>query len=280
MKSEYVDIISGILKLKKWQVENTVKLLGERATVPFISRYRKEATGELDEVEITGIQESLARLVEIDSRRETILKEIEKQGKLTGELKKQIEDAATLTELEDIYLPYKPKRKTRGMVAKEKGLEELAEIIFEQKETDPEKAAKEFLNEKVETVEDALQGARDIIAEWINEDRKARDSIREIFKKEAVIRSKLYKGLEESGAKYRDYFDFEEELKKCPSHRLLAMRRGEKEGYLKVLIMVNEEAAVRAIEKIFIKASNRSSEEVRLAVKDSYRRLLSSSIET
>ena len=280
MKSEYVDIISGILKLKKWQVENTVKLLGEGATVPFISRYRKEATGELDEVEITGIQENLARLVEIDSRRETVLKEIEKQGKLTGELKKQIEDAATLTELEDIYLPYKPKRKTRGRVAKEKGLEGLAEIIFEQRETDPEKAAKEFLNEKVETVEDALQGARDIIAEWINEDRKARDSVREIFKKEAVIRSKLYKGLEESGAKYRDYFDFEEELKKCPSHRLLAMRRGEKEGYLKVLIMVNEEAAVRAIEKIFIKASNRSSEEVRLAVKDSYRRLLSSSIET
>ena len=280
MKSEYVDIISGILKLKKWQVENTVKLLGEGATVPFISCYRKEATGELDEVETTGIQENLVRLVEIDSRRETILKEIEKQGKLTGELKKQIEDAATLTELEDIYMPYKPKRKTRGRVAKEKGLEGLAEIIFEQRETDPKKAAKEFLNEKVETVEDALQGARDIIAEWINEDRKARDSVREIFKKEAVIRSKLYKGLEESGAKYRDYFDFEEELKKCPSHRLLAMRRGEKEGYLKVLIMVNEEAAVRAIEKIFIKASNRSSEEVRLAVKDSYRRLLSSSIET
>ena len=280
MKGEYIDIISGILKLKKWQVENTVKLLGERATVPFISRYRKEATGELDEVEITGIQESLTRLVEIDSRRETILKEIEKQGKLTGELKKQIEDAAKLTELEDIYLPYKQKRKTRGMVAKEKGLEELAEIIFEQRETDPEKAAKEFLNEKVETVEDALQGARDIIAEWINEDRKARDSIRDIFKKEAVIRSKLHKGLEESGAKYRDYFDFEEELKKCPSHRLLATRRGEKEEYLKVLIMINEETAVQALEKIFIKTSNRSSEEVRLAVKDSYRRLLSSSIET
>jgi uncharacterized protein len=280
LKGEYIDIISVILKLKKWQVENTIKLLGERATVPFISRYRKEATGELDEVEITGIQESLTRLVEIDSRRETILKEIEKQGKLTGELKKQIEDAATLTELEDIYLPYKQKRKTRGMVAKEKGLEELAEIIFEQRETDPEKAAKEFLNEKVETVEDALQGARDIIAEWINEDRKARDSIRDIFKKEAVIRSKLHKGLEESGAKYRDYFDFEEELKKCPSHRLLATRRGEKEEYLKVLIMINEETAVQALEKIFIKTSNRSSEEVRLAVKDSYRRLLSSSIET
>ncbi len=280
MKSEYVDIISGILKLKKWQVENTVKLLGEGATVPFISRYRKEATGELNEVEITGIQENLGRLVEIDSRRETILKVIEKQGKLTGELKKQIEDAAALTELEDIYLPYKPKRKTRGRVAKEKGLEGLAEIIFEQRETDPEKAAKEFLNKKVETIEDALQGARDIIAEWINEDRKARDSIREIFKKEAVIRSKLYKGLEESGAKYRDYFDFEEELKKCPSHRLLAMRRGEKEKYLKVLITVNEETATGALEKIFIKTSNRSSEEVRLAVKDSYRRLLSSSIET
>ncbi|HAJ95672.1 MAG TPA: RNA-binding transcriptional accessory protein, partial [Actinobacteria bacterium] len=171
-------MISGILKLKKWQVENTVKLLGEGATVPFISRYRKEATGELDEVEIAGIQENLARLAEIDSRRETILKEIEKQGKLTDELKKQIEDTIVLTELEDIYLPYKPKRKTRGKAAKEKGLEGLAELIFKQEETDPGKAAEEFLNEEVDTIEDALQGARDIIAEWINEDRKARDSIR------------------------------------------------------------------------------------------------------
>ncbi len=280
MKSEYVDIISGILKLKKWQVENTVKLLGEGATVPFISRYRKEATGELDEVEIAGIQENLARLAEIDSRRETILKEIEKQGKLTDELKKQIEDTIVLTELEDIYLPYKPKRKTRGKAAKEKGLEGLAELIFKQEETDPGKAAEEFLNEEVDTIEDALQGARDIIAEWINEDRKARDSIRAIFKKEAIIMSKLYEGLEESGAKYRNYFDFEEELKKCPSHRLLAMRRGEKEQYLKVHIRINGETAVEALEKIFIEGSNRSSEEVGIAAKDSYRRLLSPSIET
>ncbi|MCD4668865.1 MAG: RNA-binding transcriptional accessory protein, partial [Actinomycetia bacterium] len=259
MKGEYIDTISGILKLKKWQVESTVKLLEEGATVPFISRYRKEATGELDEVEIAGVQENLAKLVEIDGRREIILKEIEKQGKLTGELKKQIEDAIILTELEDIYLPYKPKRKTRGKAAKEKGLEGLAELILEQKETDPEKAAEEFLNEKVGTIEDALQGARDIIAEWINEDKKARDSMRGIFKKEAVIRSKLYEGLEESGAKYGNYFDFEEELKKCPSHRLLAMRRGEKEEYLKVSIKINEETAVGALEKIFIEGSNRSS---------------------
>ncbi len=280
MKSEYIDTISGILKLKKWQVENTVKLLEEGATVPFISRYRKEATGELDEVEIAEIQEDLARLVEIDSRRETILKEIEKQGKLTGELKKQIDDTSTLTELEDIYLPYKPKRKTRGKAAKEKGLEGLAELIFEQGEDDPEKAAKEYLNEKVGTIEDALQGARDIIAEWINEDRKARDCIRGIFKKEAVIVSKLYKGLEQSGAKYGNYFDFEEELKKCPSHRLLAMRRGEKEEYLKVSIKINEEAAVGALEKIFIQGSNKSSEEVGIAIKDSYKRLLAPSIET
>jgi len=279
LKSEYIDIISGILKLKKWQVENTIKLLEEGATVPFISRYRKEATGELDEVEIAGIQENLARLVEIDSRRETILKEIEKQGKLTEELKKQIEDAIILTELEDIYLPYKPKRKTRGKAAKEKGLERLAELVFEQEETDPEKASEEFLNEKVKTIEDALQGARDIIAEWINEDRRARDSVRAIFKKEAIIISKLYEGLEESGAKYRNYFDFEEELKKCPSHRLLAMRRGEKEEYLKVHIRINEETAVGVLEKIFIKGSNRSSEEVGIAIKDCYKRLLSSSIE-
>lgn len=280
MKSEYVDIIAGVLKIKKWQVENTVKLLEEGATVPFISRYRKEATGECDEVVVADIRDNLARLIEIDSRRETILKEIEKQGKLNGELKEQIEGVATLTELEDIYLPYKKKKKTKGMVAKEKGLEDLAKIIFDQGDADPGEEANKFINDKVKTIEEALKGARDIIAEWINEDKKARDMARDIFRKEATVRSKLYEGLEESGAKYRDYFDFEEELGRCPSHRLLAMRRGEKEEYLKVSINIDEETALVALEKVFINTSNnKSSEQVKTAIKDGYKRLLLPSIE-
>lgn len=280
MKSEYVDIIAGVLKIKKWQVENTVKLLEEGATVPFISRYRKEATGECDEVVVADIRDNLARLIEIDSRRETILKEIEKQGKLNGELKEQIEGVATLTELEDIYLPYKKKKKTKGMVAKEKGLEDLAKIIFDQGDADPGEEANKFINDKVKTIEEALKGARDIIAEWINEDKKARDMARDIFRKEATVRSKLYEGLEESGAKYRDYFDFEEELARCPSHRLLAMRRGEKEEYLKVSINIDEETALVALEKVFINTSNnKSSEQVKTAIKDGYKRLLLPSIE-
>ena len=280
MKSEYIDTIASVLKLKKWQIENTVKLLEEGATVPFISRYRKEATGECDEVAITDIRDNFARLVEIDSRREVILKEIEKQGKLTGELKEQIEGAATLTELEDIYLPYKQKKKTKGTVAKEKGLEDLAKIIFDQGDIDPEEEAKKFINIKVKTITEAIQGARDIIAEWINEDKKARDTVRDIFRKEAIVRSKLYEGLEESGAKYRDYFDFEEDLARCPSHRLLAVRRGEKEEYLKVSINIDEETALTALEKIFIVTNeNKSSEHIKTAIKDGYKRLLLPSIE-
>ena len=280
MKSGYIDIIAGVLKLKKWQVENTIKLFEEGATVPFISRYRKEATGECDEVAVTDIRDNLARLIEIDSRRETILKEIEKQGKLSTELKEQIEDSATLTELEDIYLPYKQKKKTKGTVAKEKGLEDLAKIIFDQGDIDPGEEAKKFINDKVKTIAEALLGARDIIAEWINEDKKARDTVRDIFRKEAKVRSKLYEGLEESGAKYRDYFDFEEDLARCPSHRLLAMRRGEKEEYLKVSINIDEETALMALEKIFIIAnSNKSSEHIKIAIKDGYKRLLLPSIE-
>ena len=280
MKSEYIDSIASVLKLKKWQIENTVKLLEEGATVPFISRYRKEATGECDEVAITDIRDNFARLVEIDSRREAILKEIEKQGKLTGELKEQIEGAATLTELEDIYLPYKQKKKTKGTVAKEKGLEDLAKIIFDQGDIDPGEEAMKFINDKVKTIAEAIQGARDIIAEWINEDKKARDTVRDIFRKEAIVRSKLYEGLEESGAKYRDYFDFEEDLARCPSHRLLAVRRGEKEEYLKVSINIDEETALTALEKIFIVTNeNKSSEHIKTAIKDGYKRLLLPSIE-
>jgi len=280
LKNTYIDTISGVLKLKNWQVENTVKLFEEGATVPFISRYRKEATGELDEVAIADIRDNLARLVEIDTRREAILKEIEKQGKLTDDLKKQIEDADTLTGLEDIYLPYKPKKKTKGTAAKQKGREDLAKLIFLQDGFDPEIEAQKFLNEMVASIAEALQGARDIIAEWINEDKRARDSIREVFRREAIIRSKLYESLEESGAKYRDYFDFEEDLARCPSHRLLAMRRGEKEEYLKVSINIDEETALTGLEKIFISgSSSKSSEQVRTAIKDGYKRLLLPSIE-
>ena len=280
MNSDYIDIIAGALKLKKWQVENTVKLFEEGASVPFISRYRKEATGVLDEVAIADIRDDLSKLIEIDSRREAIVKEIEKQGKLTDKLKEQIEGSVTLTELEDIYLPYKQKKKTKGTVAKEKGLEDLAKIIFGQGDNDPDDEAKKFINDKVSTVDEALKGARNIIAEWINEDKRARDKVREIFRKEAVISSKIYEGLEESGAKYRDYFDFEEDLARCPSHRLLAMRRGEKEEYLKVSINIDEETALMPLEKIFIITDeSKSSKHVKTAIKDGYKRLLLPSIE-
>ncbi len=301
----HVKTVSAELSIKSWQVENTAKLLGEGATIPFISRYRKEATGELDEVQVESIRDRLAKLQEIDNRRLAILNEIYKQGKLTGELKIQIENANTLTELEDLYLPYKPKKRTRADAAREKGLEELAKLIFEQDERDCENEALRFLNDKVENIIEALQGARDIIAEWINEDKRARDSIREVFKGGAVIRSKIYEGLEESGAKYRDYFEFEEELAKCPSHRLLAIRRGESEGFLKVSITVSEENAIGALEKIFINngsgkksgpaankvpankgpaankvPANKSSEQVGAAIRDCFKRLLAPSIET
>jgi protein Tex len=275
----YTEHISGILGIEKRQVENTIGLLEGGCSIPFISRYRKEATGGLDETRISDIRDSLSKLIEVDSRRQVIINQIEKQGRMTEGLKTQINAAQKITELEDIYLPYRPKKKTRGTAAKEKGLEKLAEIIFEQKESDPEKSAENFLNKDVKNVEEAIRGARDIIAEWINEDKKARDSIRQIFEKEAVIKSEACRGRQEDGSKYMDYFDFEQELKKCPSHRLLAMRRGEKEEYLRVSIKVNKETAVKALEKIFVKGSNSSSEQVRIALADSCRRLLLPSIE-
>jgi protein Tex len=286
--NDHIKAVSTELSVKPWQVENTAKLLGEGATIPFISRYRKEATGELDEVQVESIRDKLAKLQEIDNRRLAILNEIEKQGKLTDELKTRLENANTLTELEDLYLPYKPKRRTRADIAREKGLEDLAKLIFLQDGCDCEIEAIKFLNDKVENIIEALQGARDIIAEWINEDKKARDAVREVFKNEATIKSKIYEGLEEPGAKYRDYFEFEEELAKCPSHRLLAIRRGESEEFLKVSITVSEENAISALEKIFINEgskkksgpNNKSSEQVKAAIRDSFKRLLAPSIET
>jgi len=280
-QDSHIVTVAGELNYKQWQVENTVKLLMEGCTVPFISRYRKEATGEIDEVAVTSIRDRILKLIEIDSRRETITGEIERQGKLTEELKARLKNAVTLTEMEDLYLPYKPKKKTRATVAKEKGLEDLAILIFKQElSVDPEVESRKFLNKNVETITAALQGASDIIAEWISEDKKARESIRDLFKRQALISSKITSGHEEEGEKYRDYFEFKEELNKCPSHRLLAIRRGEKEGFLRVAITIDEESALPVLERIFIKGSSKSSNLVRMVIKDSFKRLLAPSIET
>ncbi len=247
---------------------------------PFISRYRKEMTGSLDEVKLMHIKEEYLRLKDLDSRRESVIKSIEEQEKMTPELLAKIESALTMAELEDIYLPFRPKRRTRATIAREKGLEPLASIIMEQKEKDPRQKAEEFLNDDVKTVEDALAGASDIIAEWISEDEKARRQLRHLFEKEAVIFSKVIKGKESEGIKFSDYYDWSEPLRKCPSHRLLAMRRGEDEGFLRLTIEPDEKNALEILNSIFIKGANDSSDLVREAVKDSWKRLLSSSMET
>jgi len=280
MIEKHVKKISATLSIHEWQVENTIRLFDDGATIPFISRYRKEVTGSLDEVQITAIKDILSRLKEIDQRRETILKTIDEQGKLTDELKERIEKADSLTELEDIYLPYKPKKKTRASVARQKGLEPLAKIIMKQQELRLEVRAEQFLTDEVTTIDEALQGARDIIAEWINENERARNSIRRLFQHKAVIRSKAVKGKELEGIKYKDYFDWEEPLKRCPSHRLLAMRRGENEGFLKVSVSPDEEEALEMLEKQFVKGSYDVSGQMKIAIKDAYKRLLEPSIET
>jgi uncharacterized protein len=262
------------------QVINTIQLFDEGATVPFISRYRKEATGGLDEVQIGALKEAYQRQQEVEKRREAILKSIDEQGKLTPELRKQIESVFTLTELEDLYLPYKQKRKTRAVMAVEKGLEPLAQVIFAGRETNPEQKAESFLNEQVETTEEALQGARDIIAEWISEDLEARNKVRNVFERGAVVTSKVRKKKEEEGAKYRDYFDFSEALSKIPSHRLLAIRRGEEEGILSVDVAPDEDQALTYLSRQFVKGMPGSKDQIELAVKDSYKRLLKPSIET
>ncbi|MCG8411270.1 MAG: RNA-binding transcriptional accessory protein [Bacteroidales bacterium] len=280
MNENHIHKISGNLNINDWQVRNTIQLFSEGATIPFISRYRKEATGSLDEVQIAEIKEQLNKLQEIDARREAILKSISEQDKLTDELKNRIDNAQTLTELEDIYLPYKPKKKTRATKAKEKGLEPLAKIIMKQQELNLENRVQQFLTDEVETIDDALQGARDIIAEWINENERARNNVRRLFQHESVIKSKAVKGKELEGIKYKDYFEWEELLKRCPSHRLLAMRRGEAEGFLKLSIAPDTDKIIELLENQFVKGTYDVSDQVREAVKDSYKRLLSSSIET
>ena len=273
-------LVAKKLGLHEWQVENTIRLMDGGATIPFISRYRKEMTGSLDEVKLMHIKEEYDRLKELDSRKEAVIKSIEEQEKMTSELRSKIDAAVTMSELEDIYLPYRPKRRTRATIAREKGLEPLAELIMEQKENDPALKAEGFLNDVVATVEDALAGASDIIAEWISESEKARKQLRYLFEKEAVIYSKVIKGKEAEGIKFSDYYDWSEPLKKCPSHRLLAMRRGEDEGFLRLSIEPVEDNALDMLNSIFTKGRNASSEIVGGAVKDSWKRLLSSSMET
>jgi protein Tex len=273
-------LVAKKLGLHEWQVENTIRLMDGGATIPFISRYRKEMTGSLDEVQLMHIKEEYDRLKDLDSRKEAVIKSIEEQEKMTPELRKRIDSAVTMSELEDIYLPYKPKRRTRATIAREKGLEPLAILILDQKENDPALKAEGFLNDDVKTVGDAIAGASDIIAEWINEDEKARRQLRFLFEREAVIYSKVVKGKEAEGIKYSDYYDWSESLKKCPSHRLLAMRRGEEEGFLRLSVEPGEEHATDMLNSIFIKGRNASSEIVTSAVKDSWKRLLSGSMET
>jgi uncharacterized protein len=275
-----IEIIANKLGLHEWQVENTIRLLSDGATIPFISRYRKEMTGSLDEVKLLHIKNEYDRLKELDARKESVIKSIEEQEKMTPELLEKIRAALTMAELEDIYLPYRPKRRTRATVAREKGLEPLAEIIFAQQESDPAHRAEEFMTDYVPTAEDAIAGACDIIAEWINEDENARKGLRQLFEKEAVIYSRAVKGKESEGIKFSDYFEWSESLKKCPSHRLLAMRRGEEEGFLKLAIEPADENALDILDSLFIKDRNESSELVRNAVRDSWKRLLSSSMET
>ncbi|MGQ1948549.1 Tex family protein [Geofilum sp. OHC36d9] len=275
----FSDIIARETGISLRQVKNTMALLDEGATIPFISRYRKEMTGSLDEVAVGTIKERYEKLQDIQKRRETILETIDEQGMLTDELRRKIEQSWDAHELEDLYLPYKPKRKTRAVKAREKGLEPLANLILLQHEKDVELRALDFLNDEVPDAEAALQGARDIIAERVNEDAKAREVIRHFFEREAVITSKVVKKKEEEAAKYRDYFDFSESVRRCPSHRLLAIRRGEKEGFLKVSVSPEAEEALHRLNRLFVKGRTASSQQVEMAVEDGYKRLLAPSIE-
>ena len=273
-------MIATALNIAVHQVKNTLTLLESGATIPFISRYRKEATGGLNEVQIAEISEQNEKLCEMAKRKETILKTIEEQGKLTAELKKRIESCWNATELEDIYLPYKPKRKTRAEAARQKGLEPLATILMMQRENNLMARARTFINKEVKDEEEALKGARDIIAEQVSEDERSRNQLRNQFSRQAIITSKVIKGKEEEAIKYKDYFDFSEPLKRCTSHRLLAIRRGEAEGLLKVSISPDDEECAERLERNYVRGNNECSRQVQEAVHDAYKRLLKPSIET
>ena len=272
--------IAGMLPIAEKQIAATIELLDEGATIPFISRYRKEKTGGLNEVEIENIRSCYDKLKETAKRKETIIATIEELGQLTPELRKRIDATWDATELEDIYLPYKPKRKTRAEAARQKGLEPLATLLMLQRETQPEAQAARYVKGEVKDAEDALKGARDIIAEHVSEDERARNSIRSIFTRQATLTAKVAKGKEQEAANYRDYFDYSESLRRCSSHRLLAIRRAEAEGLLKVSISPDDDECLDRLDRQFVKGRNASSQQVSEAVKDAYKRLLKPSIET
>jgi len=274
--------IAGELNLTVKQVGDTAQMIAEGATVPFIARYRKEVTGSLDEVVITAIRDRLQQLEELESRRAAIIKSLTERNLLTEELEPKITAAETLSVLEDIYLPFRPKRRTRATIARERGLEPLAVKIFAQEEINTELEAAAFLNEEmgVASVDEALAGARDIIAEWVNEDQNARAKMRTLFFDKGVIRSKVVRDKETEGIKYKDYYKWEEAVASAPSHRVLAMRRGEREEFLTLRMAPPEEEALNILEKLFVKGTNEAAGQVKLAVHDSYKRLLALSMET
>ena len=280
MQDKYIKLIAEKLGIREIQVKNTAFLFSQGATVPFISRYRKEQTGTLNEVQVSLIKDELKKYEELDKRKASILESIESQGKLTDELKAKIDEVLTMTELEDIYLPYRPKKKTRASIAKEKGLEPLADKILLQQNANAEEIAAKFVGEKVADTAEALQGARDIIAERINENTETRNRMRNLFNREAVIYSKLVKGKEEEGQKFKDYFDYSERLSRIPSHRLLAMMRGENEGVLKITIKPEDQNAQNILERQYVKGCGDAAEQVKEAAQDCYKRLLQPSMET
>ncbi|MFW6082318.1 MAG: Tex family protein [Desulfosalsimonas sp.] len=280
--TRFIEKIAREQNIEPWQADAAAGLLDQGASVPFISRYRKEATGSLDEVAVTAVRDRLHQLKELASRRESVLNSLEKNGHLTDELRGRIDAAETLAEIEDIYLPYKPKRRTRGIMAREKGLEPLALQIFQQNGIDAESAAAGFIDPEkgVESVDAALAGARDIIAEMINENEGARASLRQLFHEKAVIKSRVISGMEEKGAKFRDYFDWQEPAASVPSHRMLAIRRGEDQDVLSMSIQPDKEEAVSLVEGLFVTGSGVDAAHVRRAAADSYKRLLSGAMET
>ena len=281
MNQQHIQRIAQELTVQTSQVQAAAELLDEGATVPFISRYRKEATGSLDEVAVAAVRDRLEQLRELDKRREAILKSLEERKLLTDELQGKISAADTLTVLEDIYLPFRPKRRTRAAMAREKGLEPLAQLLFEQGETDPASEAAGYIDPEkgVESAEDALAGARDIIAEWVNEDQQVREKMRALFFQKSIMRAKVMAGKEEAGMKFRDYYEWEEPVLTAPSHRVLAMRRGESESYLSLRITPPEEKAVTLMESLCIQNTGPAAEQVRSALLDCYKRLLCPSME-
>ena len=277
---KFISLIALSLQLSEKQIRNAIQLFNEGATIPFISRYRKEMTDGMDEVQLGDTKEQYDKLCELAKRKSAVLKSIEEQGKLTSVLKSRIDNCWNITELEDIYLPYRQKRRTRAEIARERGLEPLATLLMNQQSNDVKKMAISFVKGDVADTEEALKGARDIIAEWANENETARNAIRTIFRREAVISSRLVKGKDEEAQKYRDYFDMSEKLARCSSHRLLAMRRGETEGFLRVSISPEDDQCLERLDRIFVKGATESAKQVGEAVADAYKRLLKPSIET